>query len=66
MLKPIPTDYSGGFPGTLPAYDEIPAHSKRGKVYAVEEEFGVMIPDEIAMNFETVGDMFNYIHTQTQ
>ncbi|MEE1165644.1 MAG: acyl carrier protein [Treponema sp.] len=30
-------------------------------VYAVEEELGVSIPDEKANEFESVGDVYNYI-----
>ena len=30
-------------------------------VYAVEEELGVSIPDEQANEFESVGDVYNYI-----
>lgn len=29
----------------------------------VEEEFGLSIPDEDAMNLKTVGDIINYIET---
>ena len=30
-------------------------------VYAIEEEMGVQIPDDVANTFETVGDAYNYI-----
>lgn len=33
-------------------------------IYAIEEEFGVQIPDETANSFETVGDAFTFIKGQ--
>lgn len=33
-------------------------------VYAIEEEFGVSIPDEKANEFETVGDVYEFIKSE--
>lgn len=33
-------------------------------IYAIEEEFGVSIPDETANSFETVGDAVTFIKGQ--
>lgn len=30
-------------------------------IYAIEEEVGVNIPDEVANEFQTVGDAYNFI-----
>lgn len=33
-------------------------------IMAIEEEFGIEIPDETAEEFETVGDMVEYVEAQ--
>ena len=33
-------------------------------VYAIEEELGVTIPDDMATEFETVGDAVNFLAEQ--
>lgn len=33
-------------------------------VYAIEEELGISIPDEVANGFETVRDAIEYLKTQ--
>lgn len=33
-------------------------------IYSIEEEVGVEIPDEVANEFVTVGDAYNYIKSQ--
>lgn len=33
-------------------------------VMALEEEYGIKIEDEVLENFETVGDVLNYIKSQ--
>ena len=33
-------------------------------IMAIEEEFGIEIPDETAEEFETVGDMVDYVDSQ--
>lgn len=33
-------------------------------VYAIEEEMGVQIPDDVANGFETVKDAYDYIKSQ--
>lgn len=35
-------------------------------VYAIEEDLGIKIPDEKASEFETVGDAYEFIKTQSK